>query len=54
MTKICAFAICALMLAFAPAAFAEEAKELSPQTARHSSDSGLHSEGRHAEAQDRA
>ena len=25
-----------------------------PQTARHSSDSGLHSEGRHAEAQDRA
>lgn len=31
MTKICAFAICALMLAFAPAAFAEEAKELSPK-----------------------
>ena len=31
MTKICAFVICALMLAFAPAAFAEEAKELSPK-----------------------
>lgn len=31
MTKICVLAICALMLAFAPAAFAEETKELSPK-----------------------
>ena len=28
MTKICALVVFALMLAFAPAAFAEEAKEL--------------------------
>ena len=31
MTKICALVVFALMLAFAPAAFAEEAKELSPK-----------------------
>ena len=31
MTKIFALVVFALMLAFAPAAFAEEAKELSPK-----------------------